>query len=138
MKKNTPLKFLVLAMAISGIFIAGSCVKTDQASCTSGAESPILKVEGADTSYVNQADTLKITYLVLNSCGKQAVVSPSVATQSTSVHINMTYDGCVCTMVAYQKTIPYVFKAPNVGTYTLGFWGGNDTTVITKTIVVKP
>jgi hypothetical protein len=137
MKKNTPLKFLAAAFAISGLTLVGSCVKTDNVTCASSSESPVVKVTGSDTAFVNEADTLTLSFLVSSSCGKSAAINPSVATQSSIVHVVTAYEGCTCTQAIFQVNKKYVFKSPNAGNYTLSFWGGNDTTVISKTIHVQ-
>lgn len=135
--KKTPIGLLVAAIAISSLTVIGSCVKTDNATCTTTSESPVVKVEGKDTVGVNVADTLLVGFLVRNNCGKSAVINPSVATTGTNVHIITTYEGCVCTSGIFQVNKQYIFKSPNPGNYTLSFWGGDNTTIIEKTIVVK-
>jgi hypothetical protein len=77
----------------------------------------------------------KVTYIILNSCGKFGGIYPATATQTTNVHIFADYNGCVCTQVAFQTTRDYTFNSPNVGNYTLSFWGG-DNNIITKDIKV--
>ena len=137
MKKNLP-GLLLGTIAVAGMALAVSCVKTDNATCANTAESPVRAVSGADTAKANVADTLIVGFIVTNSCGKMATINPSVATTGTNVHVVTTYEGCVCTPAAFQVNQKYVFKSPNPGTYTLSFWGGGDTAIITKTIVVVP
>ena len=137
MKKRTFTGALIIGAALLGLVMAGSCVKTDNTSCTSSSESPVMKVEGSDTALVNTADTLKVYFLIKNTCGKSASFNPAVATTGTNVHVVTNYEGCACSDAIIQITQNYVFKAPAAGRYTLSFWGGNDTTILEKTIVVK-
>lgn len=117
--------------------MSGSCVKTENVPCTSTAESPVIKVEGADTTQANVADTLKVYFLIANTCGKAATINPPVATTGTNVHVVTTYEGCACSQVTIQLFQNYVFKAPTAGRYTLSFWAGDGKPILEKTIVVQ-
>lgn len=135
MKKNL-FGLSLAALVIVAISLSGSCTKPEKGTCASTSESPVVKVAGADTALVNVADTLTVSFLISNSCGKSATINPAVATTGTNVHVVTTYEGCACSEVIIQVNQKYVFKSPSPGTYTLSFWGGNST-IIEKTIVVK-
>jgi len=139
MEKKTafPLPAFLIASAL--VLALGACVKTNDpnATCTNRVESQVLKVEGADSGLVNQDVTLKVTYVILSSCGKYGGIYPAAPTQTTNVHIFADYVGCVCTQVAFQTTHDYKFNSPNAGTFTLSFWSG-DNNIISKKIVITP
>jgi len=137
MKKKNTHNLLIAILVLFGLIFVGSCVKTDNVPCSSTSESPVIKVEGADTAQVNVADTLIVSFLIRNTCGKSASINPTVNTSGGNVHVVTTYEGCACSDAIIQVNQKYVFKAPAAGRYTLSFWGGNDATIIEKTIVVN-
>ena len=132
-KINFSLPASLIALAV--IAMLASCVKTDTATCTNRVESMVLKADGVDSVQVGKNAIFKVTYVILNSCGKFGGIYPATATQTTNVRIFADYEGCICTQVAFQTTRDYTFNSPNPGTYTLSFWGG-DNNIITKDIKV--
>jgi hypothetical protein len=138
MEKKTAISLPAILTVMAFVLAFGACVKTNDpnATCTNRVESQVLKVEGADTGLVNQDVPLKVTYVILNSCGKYGGIYPATATQTTNVHIFADYVGCVCTQVAFQTTQDYKFNSPNAGTFTLSFWSG-DNNIISKKIVIR-
>jgi len=131
------MKLRLLTLFASLCFITGCDITSeDSNNCFSSYAMATTGVTGPDTTTVNTPIVLNVTYFVASSCGVFNNFVTSTTGNTTSIVVQVDYNGCNCNQTPGSGTKPYTFTATAPGTYQLKFLTDNIQTPIIRTITV--
>ncbi len=116
------------------IFLTSCLGKIDPPVCIVTLEAPVSAVTGANSTTVNNAINLNVSFPITNGCGSFSTFNQAVIADTTIVRVLAKYEGCTCTQVATTGTATYIFSKPTPGRYYIKFRG--DTSFVTKIVTV--
>ncbi len=116
------------------VFFTSCLNNIDPPVCISTVEAPVSVVTGANSTTVNNAVNLNVSFPITNGCGSFQSFDQAVIADTTFVRVLAKYDGCVCTQVVTTGNATYVFSKPTPGQYYIKFRG--DTSFVTHRVTV--
>ena len=130
-------KYIIISAGIVTVFMFFSgCDKKSGDKCLLYTTAQVRKVEGSNTTLINQEIDLTVSYYLNNSCGQFEGLEATSTGNSTTISLKAKYEGCACADVLLGGQIIYKFKAEQVGIYYLKFLQPTKT-YFTDTITVN-
>jgi hypothetical protein len=133
MNKNQIVFFFFLIVTLLG------CTKKhedDSKTCLSFNKAFVTKIEGANSTLVNQDVFLTVSFGCYNGCGQFGNFNEVINGNATAITVNAKYEGCICTQDAPIRQTTYKFKKSQAGSYDLKFLQAENTYLI-HTIIVQ-
>lgn len=129
------IKFKFIAFLIVLASISACSTEKNEGYCFRSVYTAVKSVAGPETTAVNTAITINVTYIPLGTCGKFKQFTETT-TFPKEIKVLVDYEGCNCLPTEKEETIPYSFTATTAGEYILKFQTADPSAPVTKKITV--